>query len=368
MTTEDFLASVRDKDAQLGAGQYIPSPNYNPSVYYRDVATNEYFKYLAFLRHHIKRASDYYMGDLIGALNVDLFMLTPSISSPVGPGSDSEAIRIKFGNLDTYLVDSSQFGFEPLLLNGMESVYCYLPSMRGEDTDDRHLSQFFHCELEIAGPLQKLMPIGEGYVRMLASTLLAMPNALGRLSEDLDSTTSALARAMGSFGTISFDKAYDTLLAYKQDDLVSVLSSGRSITPKGEEVLMREIKAENPVWVTNYDRDAVPFYQKPDPNCPIKAINADLIFPPILPGGFAGEILGSGQRQDTPAEIRESLDRQQINPEPYEWYIALRELSGYRTTSGFGLGVERFIAWALGKRAIRDVILYPRLKNIQTIP
>lgn len=73
-------------------------------------------------------------------------MLTPSVSSPTGPISDSEVIKIKFGKYDSYLVDSSQFGFEPLLLNRLDRVYCYLPSMRGENPDKRHLNQFFHCE------------------------------------------------------------------------------------------------------------------------------------------------------------------------------------------------------------------------------
>jgi len=60
-------------------------------------------------------------------------MLTPSVSSPMGPGSDSEAIELQFGDLSTFLTDSSQFGFEPLIMNGLDKVYCYLPSMRGED-------------------------------------------------------------------------------------------------------------------------------------------------------------------------------------------------------------------------------------------
>ena len=71
----------------------------------------------------------------------------------MGPGSDSEVIPIKFGKYNSFLVDSSQFGFEPLLLNKLDKVYCYLPSMRGENPDKRHLNQFFHCEAEIKGTL-----------------------------------------------------------------------------------------------------------------------------------------------------------------------------------------------------------------------
>jgi len=64
----------------------------------------------------------------------------------------------------------------------------------------------------------------------------------------------------------------------------------------------------------------------------------------------------------------ESLKRQNISTEPYEWYIDIRRNKNYKTTSGFGLGIERFLAWALAKESIRDVIPYPRLKNIKTLP
>ena len=125
---------------------------------------------------------------------------------------------------------------------------------------------------------------------------------------------------------------------------------------------------EEPIWLTNFDRDRVPFYQKPDPKNPSKTINADLLFPPILKNSFGGEVVGAGQRQNNPNEMYESLKRQNIPSKPYKWYINLRKQKNYKTTSGFGLGIERFIAWILGKNNIRDVILYPRIKNIETYP
>jgi asparaginyl-tRNA synthetase len=93
-----------------------------------------------------------------------------------------------------------------------------------------------------------------------------------------------------------------------------------------------------------------------------------LIFPPIIKESFGGEIVGCGQRQDNPKEIYESLYRQNISPEPYEWYINLRKLPKYQVTSGFGLGIERFITWSLCRDDIKNSILYPRLKNVKTYP
>ncbi|MCX6718446.1 MAG: hypothetical protein NTY81_02485 [Candidatus Staskawiczbacteria bacterium] len=123
-----------------------------------------------------------------------------------------------------------------------------------------------------------------------------------------------------------------------------------------------------PFWIKKYDRDTVAFYQKPDPLDFNKTINADLIFPPIIKNSFGGEVVGSGQRQDNAKEMIDSLSRQKIDRKPYEWYINLRKIPNYQTTSGFGLGIERFITWSLCRDNIRDVILYPRLKDVDTCP
>ena len=110
-------------------------PRYDPGTHYFELTKSGYFRTLIFLRHYIKIASDYYFGVECGAKNIDLFMLTPSVSSPMGPGSDSEPIPIKYGKYNSNIVNSSQFALEPLLLNGIDMVYCYMPSMRGENPD-----------------------------------------------------------------------------------------------------------------------------------------------------------------------------------------------------------------------------------------
>ncbi|MCR4311897.1 MAG: hypothetical protein NUV56_01300 [Candidatus Uhrbacteria bacterium] len=348
-------------------------PTYNPTTYHRDLGRSLYFDALVVLRHFIQAMSHHYFGVEQNAKQVDLFMMTPTVSSPMGPGSDSEPIRISFGGLDTYLVDSSQFGFEPLLFNGLEKVYCYLPSMRGEDPDHRHLNQFYHCEAEILGKLDDMMLVVEGYVRRLAHMTLAASAITERLSDDVAATTHALEQLANSnaLPRITFDEAV-TLLMTMPDaaSYVRITPHGRDITSHGELELLRQLgHGVLPVWITHFDRDRVPFYQKPSAHDANKVENADLLFPSLREGSFGGEIVGAGQRQDSADEILESLARQNgISAEPYEWYIDLRRHPGYRTTSGFGLGVERFIAWALAKPSIRDVSLYPRLKGVQTYP
>lgn len=156
--------------------------------------------------------------------------------------------------------------------------------------------------------------------------------------------------------------------ATKKKKLVNFTKSGRDISFKGELELMKILKSKAPIWIRNYDRDRVAFYQKPSPENDNKVINADLLFPPLIDGAFGGEIVGCGQRQDNPDEMLESLNRQNLNPDPYQWYINLRRLPKYRITSGFGLGIERFIAWSLGLNDIKNAIIYPRLKNIISYP
>jgi aspartyl/asparaginyl-tRNA synthetase len=343
-------------------------PKYNVKNYYKDIATENYFHALLILRQYIRLVSDYYLGAKLRSTSVDLFMLTPSISSPMGPGSDSEAINIKFGNLETFLVDSSQFGFEPILLNNFNRVYCYLPSMRGENPDKRHINQFFHCELEMIGTLNELRPIIEGYIKILCETILLMENVVDKISKNNKQTKKILKKVINSkkFFEIDFEEAINILIKNKKEKYINFEKKGRDISSAGELELMKILKVDTPIWIKNFDRDRVPFYQKP--YLENKTINADFLFPPIIKKGFGGEIVGSGQRQDNPEEMYQSLERQNISSTPYEWYIDLRRMKDYKKTSGFGIGIERFIAWTLGKEDIKDVIPYPRLKNIKSLP
>ena len=372
MQRKYFLKYIKNSEALFSQEKKnnFKLPKYNPNTHYKEISNSKYYKALLVFRNNIKLACDFYWSQIENAYNVDLFMLTSSVSSPIGLGSDSEVIKINFGNFETFLVDSSQFGFEPILLNGINKVYCYLPSMRGENPDKRHLNQFYHCEVEIKGDIKKLLFMMENFVKFLSEVSLNMPNLIYFLSKNPKLSIKYLKNIINSkkFYQIEFDEAVKLLEENGFKNYINYTTSGRDINNKGESELLKILKIKSPIWIKNFDRDRVAFYQKPHPNNLNKVINCDLLFPQIIKGSFCGEIIGSGQRQDNCKEMLESLNRQAINSGPYQWYIDIRKNKKYSITSGFGLGVERFITWLLCRDDIKDVIFYPRLKNIITYP
>src|SRR3990167_46662 len=113
---------------------------FNKTTHVDDLITRDYYNNLLKLRNDLSIACDKYFQNL-SAIKLDLYLITQGVSSPMGKGSDSEPLPFIFGNDKAFLVDSAQFGMEPLVFDMYKMVYCYLPSFRGEDPDFRHLNQ-----------------------------------------------------------------------------------------------------------------------------------------------------------------------------------------------------------------------------------
>lgn len=327
-----------------------------------NLVSSAYYRNLVLLRNTVETACDDYFQKL-NAPKVDLSLITKAVSSPLGRGSDSLPISFRFGDKKAYLGDSAQFGMEPLVLNSFEMAYCYLPSFRGENSDSSHLNQFYHCEAELRGGYKKCMNIVQDLVKNVISEVIASSKKK-LIYFDAHNFFEIESLLDKNFPVITFDEVHTLLKKNNLSHLIKSRPYGRVLTREGE-IKVAELvdKDKIPVWVIKYDRDTVPFYQKPDPENPEKVLNADLIFP-SLNGGFGGEIIGSGQRQDSSKEILQSMKRQEIkNIKYYKWYIELRNNLNYKTTSGFGLGIERFVAWMLGLNSIIDAAVYPVVKN-----
>lgn len=333
----------------------------NVNEHIKKLRDDDYFMNLIKLRDVVSSACDNYFRKQ-NSPKVDLYMIASSVSSPMGRSSDSVPIKIKLDKENVNLVDSAQFGMEPLVQKQYEMVYCYLPSFRGEESDERHLTQFYHCEAEMRGNLEKAMKVASGLVKEIVKSVVDGNNAVYKFKKDNFKEASRILEK--EFLVISFDEACEILKKEGLTNCVKTKSFGRVMNSKGELAIARIIgKDVLPVWITNFDRGTVPFYQKPDSKNPDKVLNADLIFPSIN-GGFGGEILGLGQRQDSHDQMLESMKRQVVtNINDYKWYIDLRKDSSYKTTSGFGLGIERILAWLLGISSIADTAIYPVMKG-----
>jgi len=334
---------------------------FDPKKHVGSLISKEYYKDLLLFRNALETECDNFFRKL-GAPKVDLFLISNSISSPIASGSDSKPIEFRLDKNKYFLADSSQFGMEPLLFS-FDMVYCYLPSFRGEDPDSRHLTQFFHCEAEMRHSYKVAMRIAENLIKHLIKIALIDSNK--RIYFPQIAKSRILARIIDSkFPRITFklleSRGYKKLIKYNK--------FGRILTSEAEKMIIYLVSNNKlPVWVTNFDRDVVAFYQAPDPRDPARVLNADLLVPPLSENGFGGEILGLGQRQNNIAEMANSIKRQHIkNAENYKWYLELRKHSKYRTTSGFGMGIERFVSWILKLENLFDACLYPVLKGIKT--
>jgi asparaginyl-tRNA synthetase len=130
------------------------------------------------------------------------------------------------------------------------------------------------------------------------------------------------------------------------------------LTRKGERALMERVGGV--VWVTHPQHLAVPFYQAFSPDSERTAEAADLLL-------GIGEVVGCGQRHKTAEAVEHALRMHEIDREPYEWYIKMRQEHPLQT-SGFGIGIERYLCWLLRHGDVRDLQLLPRLNGIQVIP
>jgi asparaginyl-tRNA synthetase len=269
----------------------------------------------------------------------------------MGLGSDSQPVKIQIGGADTFLADSMQFMLEfgcRLTPNG---CYYLMPSFRGEPNDKTHLHQFYHSEAEIPGTLEDVMTLVESYIRHITLDILdtCMPElvragaAIAALYELVDKS---------SFRRITFDEAAD----YLGSDGVIDEGRWRNITRQGERRLMEHFG--QPLWVTHWDDLAVPFYQATDQmNGMIRARNADLLLGP-------GEIAGCGERHANVAAVVAALQRHNVQGSEYGWYLDMKAQFPL-LTSGFGMGVERYLLWLLDHDDIRDLQLVPRAHGVE---
>jgi asparaginyl-tRNA synthetase len=291
-----------------------------------------------------------------GGLHMLLPITTGSVSSPMGLGSDSSPVEIDLFGERTYLADSMQFMLEYGIRFEGRTTYYVMPSFRGEEPDETHLSQFFHSEAEIVGGLDDVIEASEQYLRRLVAEALTETATLMEIGIGTDHLESLLTK--DRLPRIMFDEAASFLASNSAYVLEHGGGRWRTITRAGERQLIREFGGA--VWLTHFDHLSVPFYQAFADVTQRTALNADLLL-------GLGEVLGCGERHATDEQVRRALEMHGISRSSYQWYSDLKGRYPMRT-AGFGLGLERLLAWILRHNDIRDLQLLPRHNGRALLP
>ena len=260
----------------------------------------------------------------------------------------STLFSVKYFEQEAYLSQSWQLYAEAAIAS-LGKIYTLAPSFRAEKSRTRrHLTEYWHLEAEAPWcDLDCVMKVQES---LLEHIFKVLAEKASKELKDLGRPPEELSGMMPPFQRIRYDEVVE-ILAKKgiqikyRDDLGWL-----------EEKQLTE-KYSKPFFVTHFPKGIKAFYHKPDPENPEVTLSADL----LAPEGY-GEITGGGQRIHDLNELLKRMEEENLNPKDYGWYVDLRRY-GSVPHSGFGLGVERVIAWMCKLEHIRDAIAFPRLIN-----
>ena len=361
------------------------------------------------VRHTVIRAiRNFFDGN--GFTLVDMPILVP------GAGEDRQSLfPVDYFGETLFLAQTGQLYLESACM-AMGKVYCFGPTFRAEKSKTRrHLTEFWMVEPEVAfADVEEVMVLAEDMMCAILTAVLAENRAdLEFLGRDI----AALEAIVKPFPRITYTEAGELLRGRElhakleheleqekgrlQDMMIELADAEAALisTKKGwqQEKLemrvreLRETVAEldqdikvrpehsrlaqsfkwgedlggsdetlvsrqfgRPVFVTDYPREAKAFYMKVSPSDPRVVRNFDL----LAPEGY-GEIIGGSQREENPEIIAASMKAKGLHPEDYAWYLDLRRF-GSVPHGGFGLGVERTVAWLCGIKHVRETIAFPR--------
>lgn len=275
-----------------------------------------------------------------GFTKVDPPILTPSAAEDT-----TELFHIKYFDEDAYLTQSGQLYMEAAAM-ALGKVYSFGPTFRAEKSKTRrHLIEFWMIEPEMAFVNhEESLEVQEQFVSHVVQSVLK--NCRTEL-ETLERDVTKLENIQGSFPRITYDEAIEFLKGKGFD-----IPWGDDFGAPHETAIAEAY--DKPVFITHYPKDIKAFYMKPDPNRPEVVLCADM----IAPEGY-GEIIGGSQRIDDPELMAERFKEHNLG-EAYQWYMDLRTY-GTVPHSGFGLGLERTVAWICGLDHVRETIAFPRM-------
>ncbi len=286
----------------------------------------------------IKACRDFF--DERGFILVDTPIFTPAACE-----GTSTLFEVKYFEEKAYLTQSGQLYGEAAAM-AFGNIYCFGPTFRAEKSKTRrHLTEFWMIEPEMAFcDLQQDMNVAEDLVSYVVGRVLEKRREeLKVLERDID----RLEKVTKPFPRITYTEAIEILRRKGTD-----IEWGADLGGDEETLISEEFTA--PVLVHRYPRAMKAFYMKGDPEDERLALCVDM----LAPEGY-GEIIGGGQREDSLAELERKIAAHQLPPEAFAWYLDLRRF-GSVPHAGFGMGIERVVAWLCGLHHVRETIPFPR--------
>lgn len=281
--------------------------------------------------------------------NTGFTKIDPPILTASAPEGTSELFHTKYFDQDAFLSQSGQLYLEAAAM-AHGKVFSFGPTFRAEKSKTRrHLIEFWMIEAEKAFcDHNESLEIQEQYVTHVVKSVLENCklelNILERDTEKLEKVTTPFPR-------ITYDDAVEFLKEQGFDDI----EWGEDFGAPHETAIANHY--DLPVFITNYPTKIKPFYMQPNPDNEDTVLCADL----IAPEGY-GEIIGGSERINELALLEQRIDEFELDPESYSYYLDLRRY-GSVPHSGFGLGLERTVAWLSGVEHVRETAPFPRLLN-----
>jgi asparaginyl-tRNA synthetase len=299
-------------------------------------------------RAEIMRAAAEYF-DSNGFIRTD-----PPILTPAACEGTSTLFPVDYFGDPAYLTQSGQLYIESTAL-ALGKVYSFGPTFRAEKSKTRrHLTEFWMIEPEVAYmDLDGLMVLAENFIAHIVQSVLK--NRAPEL-QVIGRDTANLETVKAPFVRLRYDEAVEMLnQAHKDGKLEAPFEYGNDFGSPDETWLSSQY--DRPVMVHRYPANVKAFYMEPDANDPRYALCVDV----LAPEGY-GEIIGGSQRVSSYELLSARIDEHKLPREAFEWYLDLRRY-GSVPHSGFGMGIERVVAWVCALDHVRETIPFPRMLN-----
>lgn len=278
----------------------------------------------------------------------DFVLIDAPILTPASVEGTTTLFETDYFDDKAYLSQSGQLYMEAAAM-AFGKVYCFGPTFRAEKSKTRrHLMEFWMIEPEMAFYDQEdNMKLQEEYVSYLVQHVLEhCQKELAVLERDI----TKLEKVVPPFPRLSYDQAVEMLQKNGSD-----IQWGEDLGAPDETIIANHF--DKPVFIYGFPTEIKAFYFKPDPQRPEIVLGSDL----LAPEGY-GEIIGGGERIADLDLIVQRIREHNLPEDHYQWYIDLRKY-GSVPHSGFGLGLERTVAWICGLAHLREAIPFPRMLN-----